>query len=99
MGQLLNLIGFSTGIALYAPVLAIVINTIDTSVASTRRGPLQRATAVRGRVWRLCSLAACEYQHVVSIGPVPPLTAAGERAVGVPAALVVHSVWGRQVTR
>jgi hypothetical protein len=99
MGHLLDLIGLITSIVLSAMLPSIVIDTTYTSLTSTRLEPPLVATAVLGCVWSLRSLTAHERQNVSNIGPVPPLTAAGVGALGVPAAVVVHSVLGRQEAR
>src|SRR5881409_1924053 len=90
MGELLNLIGLSTGIALYAMLLAMVVR--GRSPTTPRLDPLLLATAVLGLVWNLCALPAYELPKVGIQGPFPFLIAAGFSALGFLPAVVVQSV-------
>jgi hypothetical protein len=98
MGQLLNLIGLSTGITRNAMLRAIIINTADTSLASSRLDPLLRATVVLRRGWSLCSLTAYD-REIVSMGPMPRLAGTGDSAFGSPSVIVVHCMLGWQEAR
>ena len=80
MGELLNLIGLSTGIALYAMLLAMVVR--GRSPTTPRLDPLLLATAVLGLVWNLCALPAYELPKLGIPGPFPLLTVAGFSALG-----------------
>ena len=94
MGELLNVIGLSTGIVLYAMLLAMVVGT------SRRPGgpgldPLLLATALLGLVWNLGALPVYELLKVGMTGPAPLLTVTGFSALGFLPAVVVHSVLRR----
>ncbi len=94
VGELLNVIGLSTGIVLYAMLLAMVVGT------SRRPGgpgldPLLLATALLGLVWNLGALPVYELLKVGMTGPAPLLTAIGFSALGFLPAVVVHSVLRR----
>ena len=91
MGELLNLIGLSAGVALYAMLLAMVIRTRRTPDAP-RLDPLLLATAILGLVWNLCALPAYELPKLGVVGPFPLLTVFGFSALGFLPAVVVHSV-------
>ena len=63
MGELLNLIGLSTGIVLYAMLLVMVVRAARADAALNAGGridPLLLATAVLGLIWNLCALPAYE---------------------------------------
>src|SRR6266699_5768739 len=90
MGELLNLIGLTTGIALYAMLLAMVVR--GRSPTTPRMDPLLFATSVLGLVWNLCALPAYELPKMGIEGPFPYLAAVGFAALGFLPAVVVHSV-------
>ena len=90
MGELLNLIGLSTGVALYAMLLVMVVRGGRTPIA--RVDPLLVATAVLGLVWNLCALPAYELPKLGIPGPFPFLTVFGFSALGFLPAVVVQSV-------
>ena len=91
MGELLNLIGLSSGIALYAMLLVMVVRAARAAGAQ-RIDPLLIATGVLGLVWNLCALPAYELPRLGVQGPVPALVALGYSALGFLPAVVVHSV-------
>ena len=91
MGELLNLIGLSSGIALYAMLLVMVVRAAR-GAGATRVDPLLVSTGVLGLVWNLCALPAYELPRLGIVGPVPPLVALGYSALGFLPAVVVHSV-------
>jgi hypothetical protein len=92
IGELLNLIGLSAGVALYAMLLVMVI------LAERRRDPavaadwLPLATAVLGLLWNLCGLSSYELPKLGVGGPFGSLNALGFGALGFLPAVVVHSV-------
>jgi two-component system, LytTR family, sensor kinase len=91
MSELLNLIGLSTGVALYAMLLTMVVRA--NHAASARRfDPVLLSTALLGLVWNLCALPAYELPKVGVAGPFPWLVAVGFSALGFLPAAVVHSV-------
>ena len=92
MSQLLNLIGMTGGVALYAMLLAMVLRTGRMPGTAGRFDPLLLATAVLGLVWNLCALPAYELPKLGLLGPFPALTAIGFSALGLLPAVVVHSV-------
>jgi len=90
MSELLNLIGLSTGVALYAMLLVMVVRAARTPTA--RADPLLVTTAVLGLVWNLCALPAYELPKLGIPGPFPLLTVFGFSALGFLPAVVVQSV-------
>lgn len=98
MGGLLNLIGLSIGIALYAMLLAMV-NSTRGRTAPRRVDSVLLATAVLGLVWNLCALPLYELPRVGIVGPFPLLTVIGFSALGFLPAVVVHSVLRRDGER
>jgi signal transduction histidine kinase len=92
MGDLLNLIGLSTGIALYAMLLGMVIRSGGTVPAGRGADPLLVATGVLGLVWNLCALPVYELLKVGVVSPLSALTAIGFTALGLLPAVAVHSV-------
>jgi two-component system, LytTR family, sensor kinase len=92
MSELLNLVGLSTGVVLYAMLLAMVIRAGQRPGGHPRYDPLLLATAVLGLVWNLCALPAYELPKVGIKGPFPILIVAGFSALGFLPAVVVQSV-------
>src|SRR5438874_6135750 len=92
MSELLNLVGLSTGVVLYAMLLAMVNRGGRASGGRSRLDPLPLATAVLGLVWNLCALPAYELPKVGIAGPFTFLIAAGFSALGFLPAVVVQSV-------
>src|SRR5882672_10918507 len=92
MGELVNLVGLSTGVVLYAMLLAMVVGAGRAPDAQSRFDPLLLVTALLGLVWNLCALPAYELPKVGIEGPFPFLVAAGFSALGFLPAVVVHSV-------
>lgn len=95
MGELLNLVGLSTGIALYAMLLIMVVSTGRSRFAGARIDPLLLATAVLGLVWNVCALPVYELSKVGVTGPWALLTAVGFCALGLLPAVAVHTVLRR----
>jgi signal transduction histidine kinase len=92
MGELLNLVGLSAGVALYAMLLAMVVRADRTPVVRPKLDPLLLLTSILGLVWNVCALLAYELPKVGFEGPFPVLGAAGFGALGFLPAVVVHSV-------
>src|SRR6266581_4780302 len=92
MGELLNLVGLSTGIVLYAMLLAMVVHATSAPGVQSRFDPLLLVTSILGLVWNLCALPAYELPKVGIEGPFPFLVAVGFSALGFLPAVVVHSV-------
>ncbi|HEY2905110.1 MAG TPA: histidine kinase [Vicinamibacterales bacterium] len=92
MGELLNLVGLSTGVVLYAMLLAMVVRAGSAQGGATRFDPLLLVTAILGLIWNLCALPAYELPKVGIVGPFPFLDAVGFCALGFLPAVVVHSV-------
>src|SRR5476649_1358474 len=90
MSELLNLVGLSTGVVLYAMLLAMVVRTGRTP--GVRFDPLLLATALLGLVWNLCALPAYGLPKMGVEGPFTFLIAAGYSALGFLPAVVVQSV-------
>ena len=91
MSELLNLIGLSTGVVLYAMLLAMVLRA-GNATGTTRVDPLLLATAVLGLLWNACALPAYELPKIGIEGPFTFLIAAGYSALGFLPAVVVQSV-------
>src|SRR5664279_3983658 len=91
MSELLNLIGLSTGAALYAMLLTMVVRANRASSARPL-DPVVLATTLLGLLWNLCALPAYELPKVGIVGPFPWLVAVGFGALGFLPAAVVHSV-------
>jgi two-component system LytT family sensor kinase len=92
IGELLNLIGLSTGVVLYAMLLVMVLRAPSTPGQRSHVDPLLLVTSVLGLLWNLCALPAYELPKVGIEGPFPYLTAVGFGALGFLPAVVVHSV-------
>ncbi|HWK09629.1 MAG TPA: histidine kinase [Vicinamibacterales bacterium] len=92
VGELLNLVGLSTGVVLYAMLLAMVLRARRASVGGAGVDPLLLITSILGLVWNLCALPAYELPKVGIEGPFPTLAAVGFAALGFLPAVVVHSV-------
>ena len=99
MSELLNLIGLSTGLALYAMLLTMVVGVRRAPGTPRNFDPVLLATSILGLVWNLCALPAYELPKLGIPGPFPLLTVAGFSALGFLPAVVVQSVLrGDQVT-
>jgi two-component system, LytTR family, sensor kinase len=96
MSELLNLVGLSTGVALYAMLLAMVMRAGHEPHVNRRErdrpDPLLVATAILGLVWNLCALPAYELPKIGVAGPFPLLMAVAFAALGFLPAVVVQSV-------
>src|ERR1051326_7700030 len=92
MSELLNLVGLSAGVVLYAVLLAMVVRNVPRPLGAARFDPLLLGTAILGLVWNLCALPAYELPKVGIAGPFPFLVAIGFSALGFLPAVVVHSV-------
>jgi two-component system LytT family sensor kinase len=91
-GELLNLVGLSTGVVLYAMLLAMVIRVRHAGAAASASDPLLLLTAILGLVWNLCALPTYALPKFGIPGPFPFLSAIGFGALGLLPAVVVHSV-------
>ena len=89
--DLLNLVGFATGTALYAMLLVLVLRRRP-HAESGRRDWLPLATALLGLVWNLGELAAYGLPRLGLLSDSIPLSAVSFPALGFLAAVVVHSV-------
>ncbi len=90
MSELLNLVGLSTGVALYAMLLVMVVRRTPATAGSV--DPLLLATALLGLVWNLCALPTYELPKVGIESPLRLLNSVGLSALGFLPAVVVHSV-------
>jgi hypothetical protein len=99
IGELLNLIGLSTGVVLYAMLLAMVVRASRAPGVRSRFDPLLLVTSILGLVWNLCALPAYELPKMGIEGPFPYLTAIGFGSLGFLPAVVVHSVCEASVRR
>jgi two-component system LytT family sensor kinase len=92
MGELLNLVGLSTGVVLYTMLLVMVLRAGRALGPRVRVDLLLLATALLGLVWNVVALPAHELPKAGFTGPFPLLVAAGFSALGFLPAVVVHSV-------
>ncbi len=92
MSELLNLVGLSTGVALYAMLLVMVLRGSAVAGVRSARDPVLLVAAVLGLAWNFCALPAYELPKIGIVGPFPWLTAVGFCALGFLPAVVVHSV-------
>src|SRR3954447_3749778 len=92
VGELLNLVGLSTGVVLYAMLLAMVVRAGGTPGLRSGFDPLLLLTSLLGLAWNLCALPAYELSKMGIEGPFPFLAAVGFTALGFLPAVVVHSV-------
>ncbi len=92
LGELLNLVGLSTGVVLYAMLLAMVVRARRTAGDASAFDPLLLLTSILGLLWNLCALPAYVLPKFGVEGPFPFLSAIGFGALGLLPAVVVHSV-------
>jgi two-component system, LytTR family, sensor kinase len=92
VGELLNLVGLSTGVVLYAMLLAMVLRAARPPGLRSGFDPLLLLTSLLGLAWNLCALPAYELSKMGIEGPFPVLAAIGFTALGFLPAVVVHSV-------
>ncbi len=92
VGELLNLVGLSTGVVLYAMLLALVVRAARTPGVRSGFDALLLLTSLLGLVWNLCALPADALPKMGFEGPFPSLAAVGFAALGFLPAVVVHSV-------
>jgi two-component system LytT family sensor kinase len=92
LGELLNLVGLSTGVVLYAMLLAMVIRARRMAGDASAFDPLLLLTSILGLLWNLCALPAYVLPKFGVEGPFPFLAAIGFGALGLLPAVVVHSV-------
>ena len=92
VGELLNLVGLSTGVVLYTMLLAMVVRAARTPGLRSGFDTLLLLTSVIGLAWNLCALALYELPRTGFQGPFPSIAALGFAALGFLPAVVVHSV-------
>jgi two-component system LytT family sensor kinase len=92
VGELLNLVGLSAGVVLYAMLLAMVVRSSRTPGLRAGFDPLLLLTSVLGLAWNLCALAVYELPRMGFPGRFPSIAALGFAALGFLPAVVVHSV-------
>jgi two-component system LytT family sensor kinase len=91
VGELLNLVGLSTGVVLYAMLLAMVVRA-GVRAQRPRFDSLLLLTSLLGLLWNVCALLAYELPKMGVEAPVPWIAAVGFGALGFLPAVVVHSV-------
>jgi two-component system LytT family sensor kinase len=92
VGELLNIVGLTMGVALYAMLLVMVVRGGKTPAAGGHLDPLLLVTALLGLVWNASALPAYDLVKVGIEGPFRLLSAIGFSALGFLPAVVVHSV-------
>ena len=90
--EVLNLVGFVTGTALYAMLLALVLRAASGQGVRRIVVWLPLATAVLGLIWNLGELAAYALPRLGYFSESIALWAVSFPALGLLAAVVVHSV-------
>jgi two-component system, LytTR family, sensor kinase len=90
--ELVNFVGFITGAVLYAMLLALVRRTPVRGPESASRDPLPLAAALLGLTWNLGELCAYLLPRTGVTTATVGLAAASFSALGLLAAVVVHSV-------
>jgi two-component system LytT family sensor kinase len=91
--DVLNLVGFATGTALYAMLLVLVVRGgARQGDDPARRDRLPLATALLGLIWNLGELAAYALPRFGLVADGVSLSALSFPALGLLAAVVVHSV-------
>ena len=88
--EVLNLVGFVTGTVLYAMLLALVLRRVSGTAVFLDRLPL--VTAVLGLIWNLGELSAYVLPRLGYFENSIGLWAVSFPALGLLAAVVVHSV-------
>jgi len=91
VGELLNVVGLGTGVALYAMLLVMVVRAPHHSDVASMRDSLPLATAVLGLAWNVCALPLYTLSGAKAFGPLPDLAFVGFSALGFLPAVVVHS--------
>ena len=92
LGELLNIVGLSTGVALYAMLLAMVVRVRRRAGGAAASDPLLLLTSLLGLLWNLCALPVYVLPKFGVVGPFPFISALGFGALGLLPAVVVHSV-------
>jgi signal transduction histidine kinase len=90
--ELLNVVGLTIGIVLYAMLLAMVFRRDGPSQRMRPLDPLLVATAVLGLVWNGCALPVYELPKIGFSGNLAGFTLVGFSALGFLPAVVVQSV-------
>jgi two-component system LytT family sensor kinase len=92
VGELLNLVGLSTGVVLYAMLLAMVVRAGRTRALTPVFDPLLFLTSLLGLAWNVCALLTYELPKMGIDGPFRAIASTGFAALGFLPAVVVHSV-------
>ena len=93
MGDLLNVVGLSTGVVLYSLLLAMVVRAPQTPTIQKAIDPVPLAAALLGLAWNICALVIYALPSLgIRGGPLPYVSAIGFSALGFLPAVVVHSV-------
>ncbi len=92
MSELLNVIGLSTGLVLYAMLFAMVVRRERATPSRAPRDPLLVMTALLGLAWNAYALPAYALPRIGMTGSLTWLAVAGFSALGFLPAVVVHSV-------
>src|SRR5207245_10889041 len=95
MSELLNLIGLSTGVALYAMLLAMVVGAGRSPGTRRELDTLLLTTALLGLVWNLCALPVYELPKVGIVGPFPWISATGFCALDFITVIIITCVLHR----
>src|SRR5215213_6435529 len=90
--SLINLLGFTVGIALYALLLVMVMRHRKTRKFSSLDF-LLLATSLLGILWNLGELSVFVWRDFVRSDAPPVLTAISYSALGFLPPVVVHSAW------
>jgi two-component system, LytTR family, sensor kinase len=101
MGELLNLVGLSAGVVLYAMLLVMVVRAPSQPSSDHRLDRLPLITSLLGLAWNLCAILIYEPPTVGVLSEVRYPSLIGFSALGFLPAVVVHSVLraGREQVR
>jgi two-component system, LytTR family, sensor kinase len=92
MGELLNLIGLSAGVVLYAMLLVMVVRAPGTPTLEGRVDRLPLITAMLGLTWNLCAIVIYELPNLGMPRSSGYASVVGFSALGFLPGVVVHSV-------
>jgi hypothetical protein len=93
VGELLNVVGLSIGVVLYALLLAMVARAPRTPTIHKSIDPLPLATALLGLAWNICAVLIYALPDLgIRGGLLPYVSTIGFSALGFLPAVVVHSV-------
>jgi signal transduction histidine kinase len=91
VGELLNVVGLGTGVALYGLLLVMVVRAPHRADSASSHDWLPLATALLGLTWNLCALPLYTLSGAGLVVPLPYIAFIGFSALGFLPAVVVHA--------